>query len=330
MRFQNPIYLFLLLLVPLFVYLCRRRTQAGLTFSNIEIFGGLQRTFKQRLAKNIPLMRALSLALLIAALARPQTATSESTVKSKGIDIILALDISTSMLAEDFTLDGERQSRLDVIKQVADNFINLREKDRIGIVAFAGRAYTVSPLTLDHSWLLTNLNRVEIGLIEDGTAIGSAIASSINRLKDSTAKSRIIILLTDGINNTGKITPAGAAGIAGRLKIKIYTIGAGSKGLVPYPVSNVSGKKIYQPIQIDIDEDTLREIAIVTRAKYYRATDTDTLKKIFSDINKLEQAPLEETAYKHYNELSAHFIAAGFILLLLEVLLSNTILARIP
>ncbi|MDD2703416.1 MAG: VWA domain-containing protein, partial [Candidatus Omnitrophica bacterium] len=195
---------------------------------------------------------------------------------------------------------------------------------------FASRAYTVCPLTLDYGWLLDNLERVKTGLVEDGTAVGSGIAASVNRLKDAGAKSKVVILLTDGRNNTGVISPLTAAEAAKALKVKVYTIGAGSKGPVPYPVRDFFGNTVYQPVEIDIDEDTLIKIADMTGAKYFRATDTESLRKIYKEINVLEKTVIEEKGYSEYNELFAVFLVPGLLVLLLDIVLANTILRKIP
>jgi Ca-activated chloride channel family protein len=198
------------------------------------------------------------------------------------------------------------------------------------LVAFAARAYTVCPLTLDYDWLIRNLQRVNIGSIEDGTAVGSAIASSVNRLKDTPAKSKIIILLTDGINNVGNIPPLTSAKIAKALGIKIYTIGVGSKGFVPYPVKTFWGEVVYQNVQIEIDEEILKNIAQETGAKYFRALDTQSLEEIYKEIDKLEKTPIQESGFQQYRELFSLFLWAGLSILILEVILSNTILRKIP
>ena len=264
------------------------------------------------------------------ALARPQSPIADLKIQTEGIDIVLSIDCSTSMLAEDFKLAGRRQNRLEVVKQVVKDFIKGRQNDRIGIVAFAARAYTACPLTLDYGWLLENLERIKIGLIEDGTAIGSGIASSLNRLNDIRAKSKVIILLTDGRNNTGKISPGVATEAARALKVKIYTIGAGTKGMAPYPVKDFFGNTVYQPAQIDIDEDTLRKIAQDSGGKYFRATDTESLREIYKEIDRLEKTIIEEKGYSEYEELFPYFLIPGLAILFLEIILTNTVFRKIP
>jgi len=332
MSLHNPFVLILIPIVLLFFLYKQKKqvSESGFKFSSGELVGKLNGTFKLRLSQNLIYVRILAVILLIFALARPQSPVADSKIQSEGIDIVLAIDCSTSMLAEDFKLGGQRQNRVEVVKNVVKDFIMGRKNDRIAIVAFASRAYTVCPLTLDYGWLLDNLERVKTGLIEDGTALGSGIATSLNRLKDSKAKSKVVILLTDGRNNTGKISPLTASEAARALKIKVYTIGAGSKGPVPYPVKDFFGNTVYQPIQIDIDEDTLIKIADMTGAKYFRATDTESLRKIYKEIDELEKTTIEEKGYLEYNELFNVFLILSLMFLLLDIVLSNTILRKIP
>ncbi|RLB91645.1 MAG: aerotolerance regulator BatA [Deltaproteobacteria bacterium] len=331
MSFRDPLFL---LLIPLVLagayYLRNRKIKASLTFPTDRILKQVRPSPKVLFSKNIYLLRIIALCLIAAALARPQSPVEESRIQTEGIDIVLALDVSTSMLAEDFTLQGKRVNRLDAVKDVVQSFIEGRKNDRIGLIAFAGRAYTVSPLTLDYSWLLQNLERVKIGMIKDGTAIGLGLASSLNRLKDTKAKSKVVILLTDGRNNAGDISPSLAAEAARALGIKVYTIGAGTKGLAPYPVRDFFGNKVYQSVKIDIDEDSLMDIAAKTGAKYFRATDTKSLRKIYGEIDKMEKTPIEEKGYLEYKELFTGLLSIALALVLLEVGLSNTILRRIP
>lgn len=331
MSFQSPLFLFLVPLLFIAAYYIRRRNNtAGITFSTPELLSPLHATLKTKLSKNIFVLRIISLCFIALALARPRSPLEETKIHTEGIDIVLVLDVSTSMRACDFKLGGRRINRLNVIKDVVKNFIKGRKNDRIGLVAFAARAYTVSPLTLDYGWLLQNLERIKIGMIQDGTAIGLGLAAALNRLKNSQAKSKVVILLTDGRNNAGDIPPALAAQIAQSLGIRVYTIGAGTKGLAPYPVRDVFGNIVYRPIRIDIDEDTLKEIASKTGGKYFRATDTASLRKIYSEINRMEKTPLEEKGYLKYRELFPIFLSVGLILLLLEIGLKNSLLRKIP
>lgn len=331
MFFHNPFFLLCIPFAGAIIWYAHRNVNSpGLRFSSGSLVKGLRSSLKVTLAKNLFSLRIVSVALIITALARPQAPIADSKVQSQGIDIVLALDCSTSMLAEDFKLAGRRQNRLEVVKEVVKDFVKGRANDRLGIVAFAARAYTVCPLTLDHGWLLENLERIKTGLIEDGTALGSGIASSLDRLKDLKAKSKVIILLTDGRNNTGSIAPLAAAQTAKAMKVKVYTIGAGTKGLAPYPVKDFSGNTVYRSIQIDIDEDMLMKIAEKTGGKYFRATDTESLREIYKEIDKLEKTIREEKGYLEYQELFPYFLIPGIALLFVEIILSNTFLMKIP
>jgi len=275
-------------------------------------------------------LRLLAVALFILGLAGPRTVLEETVHETEGIDIVLTIDSSGSMAAEDFIVRGQRINRLDIVKQVVEEFIKERKNDRLGLVTFARLAYTVSPLTTDHSWLLTNLERVKLGLIQDGTAIGSAIASSVARLKNSDAKSKVIILLTDGVNNAGKMDPVDAARIAEAFHIKIYTIGAGTKGRVPFPSRDLFGRKDYQNVLIELDEKMLSEVAEITGGKYFRATDTESLRSIYNEIDALEKIKIEEQGYREYKELFQYFLLSALVMLCLEVILNHTLFLRIP
>ncbi|MFH1678332.1 MAG: VWA domain-containing protein [Candidatus Omnitrophota bacterium] len=331
MIIQNPIFLLLIPIAAAIVYYSRlKKRLPGIRFSS-EIFLKVGKpTFKTICSRYLWALRLLVFIFFALGLARFRVPLEESKIQTEGIDIILALDTSTSMLAEDFTLQGKRVNRLDAVKDVVENFIQGRKNDRIGIVAFAARAYTISPLTLDYSWLLENLKRVKIGMIEDGTAIGLGLSVALNRLKDTKAKSKIVILLTDGINNAGKISPSLAAEAAKALRVKVYTIGAGTKGMAPYPTKDFFGNTVYRPVKIDIDEDNLISIASKAEGKYFRATDTKSLKEIYSEIDRMEKTPIEEKGYMEYRELFAMFVSIAMALLFIEVLLSNTILRRVP
>jgi len=331
MLFKNPLFFLLLPIVVLALLYSRRRSEeASLRFSSQDFLNIFTSSLKVKLSQNIIFLRITSLILIALALSRPQSPIEESKIQTEGVDIILAIDSSTSMLAEDFKLGTKRVNRLSAVKNVVKDFISKRQSDRIGIISFAARAYTVSPLTLDYGWLLNNLERVEAGMIEDGTAIGSGISSALNRLKDTKAKTKIIILLTDGVNNAGKISPQTAAEAASVLGVKVYTIGAGTKGLAPYPFKDFFGNTVYKSVEIEIDEEILMEIASKTEAKYYRAVDTESLKKIYEEIDKLEKTAVEEKDYSEYKELFPIFLIPAVFLLFLEVILSNTILRRIP
>ena len=329
--FRYPLVLLMILFVPvLVIILVNRRSDPTFAFPSLELLEGLKPTMRSRMSRLPIYLRAAAIVLLILAFARPQSILEGTKTISEGVDMVLALDTSTSMLAEDFTVRGSRVNRFDLVRDVVKEFVAKRKDDRIGMVAFAGRAYTVCPLTTDYSWFNENLDRVSVGMIEDATAIGSAIASSCNRLRTSKTKSKIIILLTDGANNAGMISPVMAAEAAKALGIKIYTICVGRKGLSPYPFRDAYGRKVYQNIPIEIDEEVLKKIATITGGKYYLASDSETLRRIYDDINKLEKSTIEHFGYKEYSELFYYFLIPGLILLLLEILLANTILMKVP
>ncbi|RKY41703.1 MAG: aerotolerance regulator BatA [Candidatus Makaraimicrobium thalassicum] len=333
MQLANPWVLALCVLIPPLVYLTGKlgtRTQSSFRFSNQDLVRDLKPSLRAVLSRNLIYLRAVSLFLLILAAARPQSAIEETKIHVEGIDIVLAVDSSGSMRAMDFEMRGKRVDRLVAVKDVVSKFIEKRPNDRIGMVAFAALAYTVCPLTLDHDWLEKNLERVRIGMIKDGTAIGSAISAALNRIKDTEAKGKIIILLTDGRNNAGRISPMAAAEAAAALGVRIYTIGAGTKGLAPFPVPDMFGNTVLRPVQIEIDEGLLRKIAETTGGAYFRATDTGSLKEIYGRIDELEKTSMEETGYNIYRELFAFVLIPGLALLVLEVILSNTLLRRIP
>lgn len=272
----------------------------------------------------------IGLAMIIVAMARPQLGQGRTEVETSGIDIMLAIDVSGSMQAMDFEIEGERMNRLEVVKKVVEEFVVERPGDRIGMVGFAGRPYMVSPLTLDHDWLKNRLKEVTIGRVEDGTAIGSAIASSVNHLRDSDAKSRIAILLTDGVNNGGAANPVTAAEAAETLGIKIYTIGAGTEGEAPMPVRDMFGRKRMRMMPVEIDEESLREIAELTGGQYFRATDTDSLKSIYDEINQLETTKRTVKKYEDYEELFLFALLPGLGLILLERILGETRYRHLP
>jgi Ca-activated chloride channel family protein len=283
-----------------------------------------------RAGSGLRYLKATGLVLMVLALSRPQASIEKTRVYIEGIDIVLAVDVSSSMKAMDFRVKGERVNRLQVVKDVVADFIKKRKNDRIGLVAFSALAYTVCPLTLDHDWLEKNLERVRTGMIEDGTAIGSAISAAVNRLRDTEAKEKVVILLTDGRNNAGRISPVAAAEAARALGIKVYTIGAGTKGLAPYPMKDTRGNTVVRPVEIRIDDELLKQIADITDGRYFRATDTRSLVKIYDEIDKLEKTRMEQTGYDLYRELFGYFLVPGLILLLLEKVLSNTVFRRIP
>lgn len=331
MIFKTPWILFLIPVVLGALWILRRRQRpSAIRFSSLRLVSSLNPSWKMNLI-NLPFfLRLTALAFFLAALAGPRSVLDKQVHHSEGIDIVLAIDASGSMAGEDFKIDGRRMNRLAIVKKVVKDFVEGRSADRLGLVAFGAYAYTVCPLTTDHEWLLTNLERIELGTVEDGTAIGSGILSSVNRLKNSSAKSKVIILLTDGMNNAGKVDPVAAARVAENLKIKIYTIGAGSKGYVPFPVQDFFGRRAYQNALVDLDEKTLQEIAKMTNGKYFRATDTESLRNIYKEIDVLEKTRIEEYGFKEYTELFGRFLVGALIFLLVELILSRTIFLKIP
>ena len=303
----------------------QRRGGAAIRISTIGAMSRAPRTVRYWL-RHLPFaLRTVAVALIIIALARPQDVEHHSQTTSEGIDIMLAIDVSGSMLARDFKPD-----RITAAREVAGNFIVDRRGDRMGIVVFAGEAYTQAPLTTDQPTLLTMLGQIESGLIEDGTAIGTGLATALNRLRESEAKSKVIILLTDGVNNRGEIAPLMAANIAADMGIKVYTIGVGTRGKAPYPAIDMFGEMTFQMMDVEIDEDTLTKIAEQTGGKYFRATDKQKLKAIYDEINELEKSKVEITDLTIYHEKYLIFVLAAIALLLAEFLLEKVILKRIP
>ena len=331
MRLASPWFLSLLVLLPLVLPRWRRADrQAAVRYPTLAVLRAVAPAGAARRRVVLGLLRAAAFALLVVALARPQMGAAETKLHREGVDVVLAVDVSGSMLAEDFTLGKERASRVDVIKSVVKEFVAARPEDRIGLVLFAARAYTQCPLTLDHGWLLQNLDRAKVGMIEDGTAIGSAIASAVNRLRASTAKGRFVVLLTDGQSNAGRVTPETAAEAAATLGIKVYTVGAGTRGMAPYPAQDMFGNKVYRPMQVDIDEDTLKRVAQKTGARYFRATDTQSLRDVYAEIDRAEKTPFEAPQFLDYRELYPWLAWPAFALLLMEIGLSETLLRKLP
>jgi len=327
MILANPYYLYLLLLiVPAVVWyvLKRKKRYSTLQVSNSFAFEGLKRSWKDRL-EHIPfVLRMLAFAMIVIVLARPQSTNSWQNVSTEGIDIVVALDISSSMLAEDL-----RPNRLEAAKNVASSFISGRPNDNIGLVVFSAESFTQCPLTTDHAVLLNLFGGIQSGMIEDGTAIGLGLANAVSRIKDSQAKSKVIILLTDGSNNRGDIDPITAADIAKTFGIRVYTIGIGTKGKAPYPFQTAYGIQ-YQNIDVVIDEQPLRQIASITGGEYYRATNNSKLKSIYNEIDKLEKTKMRVHEYSKKNEEYRDFAIAALLLLLLEIILRNTVLRRLP
>ena len=319
--------LYFLLAIPLLAFWYWKRnkkTSPDFTYSTLNIFKGIKPTFRERL-NHIPFaLRLLALALFIVAVARPQTFATGENVYTEGIDVAMLLDISGSMLAEDF-----KPNRLEAAKNEIDKFIQGRTTDKIGLVVFARESFTQCPLTIDYSVLRNLLKDIQSGMIDDGTAIGTAIANGVNRLKDSKAKSKVIILLTDGVNNSGEIDPITAAQIAQKFGIRIYAIGVGTKGQAPYPFQTPLGVR-YQMVPVEIDEATLTQIAEITDGKYFRATDNQRLDEIYKEIDQLEKTRVEITSYRQAKELFYGWAGGGLFLLLLEVGLVRTYLRRLP
>lgn len=330
MTFANPEILLLLALLPLLIYWNLKKTRdraATLQYSNLKVVKTLERISRRRKYRHLGfVLRMLALSLLIVCFARPQSSHTEEEIITEGVDIVIALDISTSMR----TLDFKPNNRLQAAKLVAADFIHGRQNDRIGMVVFAAKSFTQCPLTLDYAILLELLDEVEIGMIEDGTAIGMAIVNAASRLRDSKAKSKIIILLTDGENNRGQLDPITAARVADAFGIRIYTVGMGTRGRALRPVDDpIFGTRLV-PTQVRIDEATLTEIATITNGSYYRATDKQSLDKIFKEIDQLEKTKIEVKQFTRYRELFSAFLffALGFIVL--EVVLVNTKFRKIP
>jgi len=332
MRFFYPEFLWLLLAIPLLAFLRGRKGRtAALEYSSGELVRSVARERPARAGRWLTMLRFGALALAILALARPQFGRGTTEIEASGIDMVLALDVSRSMEARDFRLGGQAVSRLDVAKSVVAKFIEGRPNDRIALVVFAGRPYLISPLTLDHDWLLQNLERVHLGLIEDGTAIGSGIAASVNRLRDQPSKSKIVILLTDGVNNAGKVSPEIAADAARTLGIKVYTIGAGSaSGTVMVTVKDQFGNEQKVPAKVEIDEETLRKVANITDAEFYRATDTGSLRRIYSKIDQLEKTTVKLKKFENYRELFDWALVPCLMILGMEMVLSQTRYRRLP
>lgn len=330
MNFADPLFLLLLIVVPASVYwyLRKRNVRSGtLRYSNLNLVKSVQKLSNKKKYRHFSfLLRMITLSLLIVCFARPQSSYTEDEILTEGVDIVLALDISSSMLAEDF----KPNNRLEAAKLVASDFIRGRKNDRIGMVVFAAKSFTQCPLTLDYGVLLNFLEKIESGMIEDGTAIGMAIANAANRLRDSKAKSKVVILLTDGQNNRGELDPLTAAKVADAFDIRIYTIGVGKKGNALYPVDDPIFGKRYVQMPVKIDEPTLKEISKITSGSYYRATNKESLEKIFKEIDQLEKTKIEVKEFTRYSELFTSFLLIALATILSEIILTNTKLRKIP
>jgi Ca-activated chloride channel family protein len=325
--FANPELLLLLFVIPglvVWYYYRLHAKESDVRFPTLLPFAMVKYSAKERL-RHVPfILRMIALALVIIALARPQSTSKGQNVYSEGIDIVLALDISGSMLAEDF-----QPNRIEAAKNVAQDFIGGRTNDRIGLVIFSGESFTQCPLTVDYEVLKTLIKPLKSGMIEDGTAIGLGLANAVNRLRESKAKSKVIILLTDGVNNRGEIDPISAAQIAQSYGIRVYTVGVGTVGEAPYPVQTPFGIR-YQMVPVEIDEKVLNKVAEMTDGKYFRATDNKKLRSIYQEIDKLEKTRIEVRSYRRYTELFYSFILVAVFLLIGDVGISNTWLRKIP
>jgi Ca-activated chloride channel family protein len=330
-RFLQPEWFWVLTLLPLvMLWRGRRGPVAAIQYSDVGLARAVARRSRSRIGNFVWLFAILAAVLMIVGLARPQRGHSRTEVTANGIDIVLGLDVSGSMQALDFLIDNQRINRIEVVKSVVGKFIDERPDDRIGLIAFAGAPYLVSPITLDHDWLQQNLERVAIGGVDDGTAIGSAIAAAVNRLRTTPAKSKVVILLTDGMNNTGKISPLAAAEAARALGVKIYTIGVGVRGKAPIPVRDEAGNMRLVMAQVDVDEKTLQSIADQTGGKFYRATDTDSLERIYEQINRLETTAQTVQKFEHYDELYPWALIPALAILGFSFLLQHTRYRRLP
>lgn len=327
--YSKEAFWFFLIVVPLFIFDLFKRHLIRFPLSSSKLFSQTQQSWRQRFEFLPPLLRFLALSLIVIALARPQWGHEYSQVESEGIDIILTLDTSESMRALDMELNGQESDRLEVVKSVVDHFISGRQYDRIGMVVFGKHAYTQCPLTLDYDVLRSYLSMIQIGIAGDATAIGNALATSIKRLEKSAAKSKIIILLTDGRSNAGQITPKSAAGLAKEKGIKVYTISIGTKGPVPYPQQGFFGmQKGY--VNLDTDEDSLKEIAEITGAKFFRAGTTEALAEIYQAIDQMEKTKVELNKFSEYRETYLSYLTPAVLFLLLAWLLQHTLFLRLP
>jgi Ca-activated chloride channel homolog len=330
-RFLQPEWFWVLAALPLVIlWRGRRGPVAAVEFSDVSLARDVARRTRSRIGGIVWLLPIIAAALMIVGLARPQRTQSRTEVKANGIDIVLGLDISGSMQALDFMVDNYRVNRIAVVKSVVSKFIDERPDDRIGIIAFAAAPYIVSPLTLDHDWLQQNLERVNVGIGDDGTAIGSAIAAAVNHLRSTTAKSKVVILLTDGVNNSGKISPLAAAEAARALGVKVYTIGVGVRGKAPIPIRDERGNIHVIMANVDVDEKTLQAVANETGGQFYRATDTDSLKKIYEQINRYEKSAQTVQKFERVEELYRWPLFPSLGLLGIGLILQQTRFRRLP
>jgi Ca-activated chloride channel family protein len=333
MTFGQPYFLLLLLLLPALAWLKGKRGEPpAFLYSSVQLVRGILNLSRARAGGFLSTLRWLALALFIVALAQPRLTRSETKITASGVDIVVALDMSGSMISEDFEVRGQRVNRFDMARTVLKQFIDKRPTDRIGLVVFAAEAFIATPLTLDHDFLQQDIDRLKIGVIDENrTAIGSALSTAVNRLREVKSKSKIVILMTDGENNSGKIEPLTAAQAAQALGVKVYAIGVGLRGNAPMPVRNpFTGQKQYQMVPVDVDEDTLTKIADLTGGKYYRADNAERFQAIYAEIDKLEKTESDVKKFAQHRELFAWLITPGLGLVLLEVLLGHTIFRRLP
>ncbi|MBW8864285.1 MAG: VWA domain-containing protein [Verrucomicrobia bacterium] len=332
MTLAYPWYLSLLLLLPVLAWLKGKRgAPPAFVYSSVQLVRAMQNISRSRAGGFLGSMRWLALALFIVALAQPRVLKSTTEVKASGVDIVVALDMSGSMISEDFEVRGERVNRFNMARSVLKGFIDQRPNDRIGLVLFASQAFIATPLTLDHDFLQENLDRLEIGAIDQNTtAIGDGLGTAVNRLRDLKAKSKIVILMTDGQNNSGKLDPLLAAEAAASLKVKVYTVGIGMRGQAPMPAHDMFGRKVYQMVPVDVDEDTLQKIADRTGGRYYRADNAERFKQIYEEIDKLEKTDASIKKYTQFDELFPWFVAGGLAVLLIELVLAQTAFRRLP
>lgn len=326
-HFKNPELLWLLLLIPIMIWyflVVKKNRRTRIKISSTEAFENYTPTLRQRLM-NLPIfLRMIAVVLLIIALARPQSSSKASNVTTEGISIVVALDISTSMLAEDF-----RPNRIEAAKKVALDFIRGRSNDLIGLVIFSGESFTQCPITSDHTVLVNLISEIKPGLLEDGTAIGEGLATSVARLKDATTQSKVIVLITDGVNNAGSVPPLTAGEIAKTFGVRVYCVGVGTRGMAPYPFKTPFGIQ-YQNMEVQIDEDLMTQIAEATDGRYFRATNNKKLEAIFSEIDKLEKSKIEVTEFRRYTEEYFPFALLACGIFMIEILLRYTWLRSIP
>jgi Ca-activated chloride channel family protein len=333
MTFAHPFVLLWLLLLPALAWLKGKWGQnASFLYSSVDLVRPITGLRKSWAARILAALRWLALAVFVVALAQPRLVKGETEVKASGVDIVVALDLSGSMASLDFEEGGHRVNRIDMAKEVLSQFIAGRPNDRIALVPFATEAFIASPLTLDHDFLQTNLARLQLGVIDENhTAIGSALMTALNQLKEIQSKSKIVILMTDGCNNSGKVAPLTAADVAQTLKVKVYTIGIGLRGMAPMPIGKDQYGQVVTRMQpADVDEDTLQKMADKTGGKYYRADSADTMRKIYAEIDSLEKTEVEVKKYEHFDELYRPFGLGGLGLFLLEITLSQTVWRKLP